>query len=108
VKPQPKFRDRLHARLDDLVDFLGVAIRFGQPNDLPVIRHAENQRTAQRVRKSADALAPAFGLFHLKCRFLVVFGRFTDQVLHIHLFRPSFARNTGAFIIQLCRGGLQS
>ena len=100
--------DRLHARLDDLADFLGVAVGFGQPNDLPVIRHAENKRAVQRVRKSADTLAPAFGLFYLKCRFLVVLGRFTDQVLHIHLFRPPFARNIGAFIIQLCRGGLQS
>ena len=108
MKPQPKLRNRLHARLEDLADFLGVAVGFGQPNDLPVIRHAENQRAAQRVRKSTYALAPAFGLFYLKRRFLVVFGCFTDQVLHIHLLRPPFARNIGAFIIQLCRGGLQS
>ena len=70
VKAQPKLRDRLHARLEDLVDFLGVAFRFGQPNDLPIIRHAENKRTAQRVRKSAYALAPAFGLFTSSAAFL--------------------------------------
>ena len=62
----------------DLADFLGVAVGFGQPNDLPVIRHAENKRAAQRVRKSAHALAPAF------------------------------ARTIGALIIQLGRVGLQS
>jgi len=78
VEPQPKLRDRLHARLEDLADFLGVAVGFGQPNDLPVIRHAENKRAAQRVRKSAHALAPAF------------------------------ARTIGALIIQLGRVGLQS
>ena len=99
VKPQPKLRDRLHAGLNDLADFLGVAVGLGQPNDLPVIRHAENQRTAQRVRKSADTLAPAFGLSYFKRRFLVIFGCFTDQVFHIHLFRPPFARNIGAFSI---------
>ena len=81
----------MYARLDDLADFLGVAVGFGQPNNLPIVGHAENQRTAQRVRKSAYALAPAFGLFTSSAAFLscsvVSPIRFSISVCSDHLLR---------------------
>lgn len=73
-------------------------------------RHPPCRKSARRPACSQKHLrsCTSFWAFYLKRRFLVVFGCFTDQVLDIHLFRPPFARNIGAFIIQPGGGSLQS
>ena len=89
MESQFKFRDWIQPAFYYFADFLSIPVRSVQSHDFSGIGNSKNQCSAKSIGKCAHSFTPAFGFFHLKELFFIIFRCFSNQIFYFHIFQPS-------------------